>query len=382
MEEHTASGISLFFSIARENMPQKVEILEIDDYIDIMLKTSYDTQKAAGILECEKRLRTIENLRNEYTSPAFDMFVELEGGNSSSEKMHERLKEIFAHQEEMIFLRYNCSVSSAFLHDGMLPHWHTNAYFDLIYVYEGACQCYFRGEKVEMVPGDLLIVPPEIEHGEGIFEKGGKTLTTAIRKHDFLEIFLRLFRGNQLLYSFFFRILNGNMAISYIMFKTGNDSFIGESFDRLVKEQKGMSPYFSEMCQTIVQEIFLHILRYYESSLILPAENRTLWKAEYGEILSYISKNYKSVSLRELEKEFHYSRRQLMRIIKNLTGENFTSLVRQMKLDQAKLLLTETSFSIEKITQECGYDNPGSFSRLFREEYGVSPGEYRKNMKI
>ena len=41
-------------------------------------------------------------------------------------------------------------------------HWHKNDYFDIIYVMEGESQCFFRQEKLELVEGDVLIVPPDI----------------------------------------------------------------------------------------------------------------------------------------------------------------------------------------------------------------------------
>ncbi len=377
MQDMVRDGAEKYFAHARKNMPKDKEILELDEYIDLMLKTSYDTQSAAELTDAKERLLAVKKARAEYVSPVFEIFTDYDRESYAGQEMHDRLKEIFARQEEMLFLQNNCTISSSFLNDGFLPHWHANAYFDLIYVYEGTCQCHFRDEKVEMIPGDLLIVPPEIEHGEGIFETGGKVLTTAIRRQDFLELFLRVFSGNQVLHSFFSRILNGDESIRYMLFRTGEDDFIASRFDRVVEEQKTMPAYHNEMCQALIQEIFVHTLRHYETSLVLPPENRTLWKQGYGEILTFISKNYRTVSLEELEERFHYSKRQLIRIIQNLTGQNLAALIREMKLQQAKLLLRETSFSIEKITQECGYDNPSSFSRLFKKEYGMTPGGYR-----
>ena len=67
----------------------------------------------------------------------------------------------------------------------MLPHWHKNDYFDIIYVMEGESQCFFRQEKLELVEGDVLIVPPDIEHGEGVRDLDGRTMTSAIRKRTF-----------------------------------------------------------------------------------------------------------------------------------------------------------------------------------------------------
>ena len=71
----------------------------------------------------------------------------------------------------------------------------------------------------------------------------------------------------------------------------------------------------------------------------------------------YISENYRSVTLEELEDRFHYSRRQLIRIVQNATGKNFKDVIRDMKMERAKMLLRDTTLPVERIAMECGYEN-------------------------
>ena len=62
-----------------------------------------------------------------------------------------------------------------------------------------------------------------------------------------------------------------------------------------------------------------------------------------------------------------------------MTGENFTKMIRKQKMEKARHLLLETKNSIEKISEETGYNSADHFSRVFRQYYGISPQKYRKD---
>ncbi len=48
------------------------------------------------------------------------------------------------------------------------------------------------------------------------------------------------------------------------------------------------------------------------------------------------------------------------------------------RVEEAKILLSDTGESISNISEECGFSNPYYFSRTFKEHVGMSPSEYRK----
>lgn len=360
------------------------EILENDDYIACMIRTAQCLEEENDREYRWQAFETVSELPQSYRTPLTQLFLEVQ--SEPDQDAQKRLQEIFRVQQEEIFLQNDSSISSAFLQPGMLPHWHKNDYFDIIYVMEGESQCFFRQEKLELVEGDVLIVPPDIEHGEGVRDLDGRTMTSAIRKRTFLEIFFRVFSGNPLLYSFFQRIFRGEEEISYILFHTAEkdkpDMTVARLFDHLWEEQKCKEKYHSEMCETIMNAIFVYLLRYYEQNLVLPQDCKANWKKEYAKIFWYISENYRSVTLEELEDRFHYSRRQLIRIVQNATGKNFKDVIRDMKMERAKMLLRDTTLPVERIAMECGYENASSFTRIFKQTVGVSPRAYRHGIFV
>ena len=76
-------------------------------------------------------------------------------------------------------------------------------------------------------------------------------------------------------------------------------------------------------------------------------------------------------------KAMGYSRAQLYRKIKELTGTSPSLYIRTFRLQKAKELLKNTDLSISEIAYQVGFKNLSYFSRSFSEEFGISPSESR-----
>ncbi|MBX3242655.1 MAG: helix-turn-helix domain-containing protein [Chitinophagaceae bacterium] len=71
------------------------------------------------------------------------------------------------------------------------------------------------------------------------------------------------------------------------------------------------------------------------------------------------------------------SHSQLHRKLEALTGCSPNKFIRMIRLKKARELLQNSSNSIAAVALDCGYSDPGYFSRVFRQEYGVTPQEWR-----
>ncbi|MFK7970503.1 MAG: helix-turn-helix domain-containing protein [Bacteroidia bacterium] len=54
--------------------------------------------------------------------------------------------------------------------------------------------------------------------------------------------------------------------------------------------------------------------------------------------------------------------------------------ITQKKLEKARNILAFSQNSIKEICYDCGFINPSSFSRMFKNKYGYSPTEFRKSL--
>ena len=85
------------------------------------------------------------------------------------------------------------------------------------------------------------------------------------------------------------------------------------------------------------------------------------------------------LSVEDLSAEMHLSRVQLYRKVKALTGYSPIDLLRKARLARAHALLkADNELSVSEIAYQTGFSSPSYFTKCFKEEYGIVPGEARK----
>ena len=77
----------------------------------------------------------------------------------------------------------------------------------------------------------------------------------------------------------------------------------------------------------------------------------------------------------DIGKEIGLSRVQLYRKVKAMTGSSVVDLIRKARLAKARRLLESRSMSISEVAYEVGFSAPSYFTKCFKAEYGILPGE-------
>lgn len=70
------------------------------------------------------------------------------------------------------------------------------------------------------------------------------------------------------------------------------------------------------------------------------------------------------------------------RVFHAMTGETCAEAVRRIRLHRAACWLVQRDWPIPEVAERCGYDNLQSFSRIFRDGYGMTPGAFRKRGEL
>ncbi len=73
-------------------------------------------------------------------------------------------------------------------------------------------------------------------------------------------------------------------------------------------------------------------------------------------------------------------RSQFYRKIKSLTNYAPVELIRRLRLQQGRTLLTTTDKTISEIAYETGFSTPAYFTKCYRDAYGETPTEARNNL--
>lgn len=74
--------------------------------------------------------------------------------------------------------------------------------------------------------------------------------------------------------------------------------------------------------------------------------------------------------------------RTFKRRFRQATGMAPLEYVHALRLEEAKQMLETGDAPIEAIAHEVGYEDAGYFSRLFRRQVGLTPGQYRRRFGV
>lgn len=103
----------------------------------------------------------------------------------------------------------------------------------------------------------------------------------------------------------------------------------------------------------------------------------------YQRFLEYFTKEMGNPELTvdSIAAEMGLERTQFYRKIKSLTNYSPVELMRLLRLQQARVVVTSTDKSISEVAYETGFSNPAYFTKCYREVYGETPTETRQKLK-
>lgn len=103
-------------------------------------------------------------------------------------------------------------------------------------------------------------------------------------------------------------------------------------------------------------------------------------KIDIQAIISYMEEHYaEDIGLESIADNFNTTAKYLSKLIKDKLGVNFLDYLSGLRINAAKLLLTETDKNISDIFTEVGFNNRNTFIRTFKKNTGLTPTEFRKS---
>ena len=113
----------------------------------------------------------------------------------------------------------------------------------------------------------------------------------------------------------------------------------------------------------------------YEDIVVPQLENEFVKKVT-SEIEAHLSEE--SFSVEQLAKNLFMSYSQVHRKLNAITGLSPNQYIRFIRLQKSKELLSATNDTILNISLICGFSDPSYFSKVFKQEFGVAPQEWRQ----
>lgn len=245
-------------------------------------------------------------------------------------------------------------------------HYHFHSTYEIHIPILGDLSILAEDENIIVKPGSVCILPPNSIHyvfdDPNIKRTGFRFALQSIDETD-----------NEIKSIFFDSFFSIKKAIVI------EDCNIYEKYIRSAYEN-----YFSGSPNFMISDLLF--LALYESAIKLKPvkylnyttglECSNILVSEKIEIFLNSSYN-KEIRLNDLSKILNLSERQTQRIIKNLFGMSFSSLLNKRRLASAKLLIKNTNYSFEEIANISGFHDKSYFYRRFTSTFGFTPGNYR-----
>lgn len=97
------------------------------------------------------------------------------------------------------------------------------------------------------------------------------------------------------------------------------------------------------------------------------------------DIIDYIKVEYKNnITLEDAARRVGFSTYYFSRLFKQKFDKSFIEYLTQMRLQNAKQLLSTPGVSVKNVCYSVGYSEPNYFARVFKRETGMSPSKFQK----
>ena len=264
------------------------------------------------------------------------------------------------------------NMSTGFKERSYQMHWHS--YGEILLVGPGKTNIYRVNQNTyELVQGDFVLIWP-MEMHETVDADRNEALVI-----QFSNAFVNsLFDLQRIMH--FYRNLHVICVNSHpelaaklqtLAYKM-KDTFYSEEADRELQ------------CCMLLMEFMLTLDRHRAE---FSPELSTIGKEHYTEeimrrmisVTDYIKNNLTADNLSQAEMAdmAGISKDYFSRIFKGVTGMNYSKWLNMIRLEKATQLLAVNDYSLTEIAMLSGFQSIPSFNRVFRNEKGMSPGEYR-----
>ena len=86
------------------------------------------------------------------------------------------------------------------------------------------------------------------------------------------------------------------------------------------------------------------------------------------------------IQLKDIATQAALSQYHFHRVFKSLTGDTTKDFLTRLRLEKAALKLKHSQNDIGQIAFDCGYENHETFTRAFKDYFGLTPLEYRNSI--
>ena len=247
---------------------------------------------------------------------------------------------------------------------------HSHIFYELLCCHNTSGAEYLIGtERYKLQKGDIIIVPPGISHRPLLPENMQEPYIRDVIwiSMDFIGLLSETIPEIASLH------LN-----SQTLFRTAGTrwEYICDLFRQGVQEAASKQLGWQTLVLANTATILIHLIRSIHDFTSKPPEAE---KPEHlDQFISYVEKHLSDkITLGETARHFYISESTVTQTFRKKMGISFYRYVTQRRLIASKTLI-ETGIPLETVAEEVGFTDYSTFFRAFKQEYGISPRQYRK----
>lgn len=252
--------------------------------------------------------------------------------------------------------------------DAYPTHFHPAV--EMLLIQEGAAVVTLESGPVTVRAGEVMIIPAGMRHGLEMGEGSRR--------------FLILFEVNSVFTMKEFSALRSMLARPFHLTEktSGNLGLVRAELMQVLKHVRS-GQLRNLHCYAHLLKVYALLGEEYLEREAAPEEIEALTHQLSGEddfsrALTYVDQHFtEDLDLDTLAAYAGFSRYTLSRMFRAQTGKTFTRYLSGKRVAQAMELLTETDLPVTQIGLKVGFGSIASFNRVFREERGCTPSQFR-----
>ncbi len=246
---------------------------------------------------------------------------------------------------------------------------HSHSFYEILYCCNTCGVEYLVGaQRYRLQKGDIIWVSPGVSHRPLLPSNTAEPYHRDVMwiSKSFMDIMVRNF-GSTI----------PPMQIRSGLLRTADTDweFLGDFIHNSVLEFDQKKPGWEAVVVGNTMLLFSNLLRCaMNTPLPMYAETPDL----LDQVMHYVEMHYaERLTLADTAKQFYVSGSTISNLFRQKMGASFYRCVTQRRLIAAKDLISR-GVALETINEQVGFNDYSTFYRAFKQEYGISPREFKK----
>ena len=236
---------------------------------------------------------------------------------------------------------------------------HTHHFTELFFVVSGEGNFLFREKLYHIKTGDLVIIPPYMEHTE-------QSIPDTPLEYYVIGVDGISFQPA------------GEQTCVQVFCNVSNKALVEDIFSQMLYEMRNPAYGSDKICQDLLEILILRIIRH-QHVIPVPIASTYMTK-ECARIKEYLDSNYSEpITLDTLTDLTHMNKYYMAHSFAKYTGKSPIQYLNDRRMQAACTLLRDTDHSISAISASVGFSSQSYFTQAFRKKYGMTPIRYRQS---